>query len=144
MAVKGINIKLPFQETDRGGVFDVNTTTGKALTDDLLCLMTTRRGGRVMRNNIYSPIYDYIDEPIDDTTIENLSDDINSKIKEFLPQIDVYQTRITPFEDQNMLQIKILFTVKTYYNIKQSLVLNVSTTNNTISNQPVTGTLTYI
>jgi hypothetical protein len=86
-----------------------------------------------MRNRIYSPIYDYINEPIDDITIENLRRDIEQKIQEFLPQIDVYETRITPYEDQNILEIKILFTVKSFYNIKQSLVLNIATQNNTIT-----------
>lgn len=131
--ITGINIKLPFEESDSGGVFNVNKTTGQALTDDLLCLMTTRRGNRVMRNRIYSPVYDYINEPIDEITIENLSRDIEQKIQEFLPQIDVYETRITPYEDQNILEIKILFTVKNFYNIKQSLVINVGLQNNMIT-----------
>ena len=55
------------------------------------------------------------------------------KIQEFLPQIDVYETRITPYEDQNILEIKILFTVKSFYNIKQSLVINVGLQNNVIT-----------
>jgi len=131
--ITGINIKLPFEESEAGGVFNVNKTTGQALTDDLLCLMTTRRGNRVMRNRIYSPIYDYINEPIDEITIGNLSKDIEQKIQEFLPQIDVYETRITPHEDQNTLEIKILFTVKSFYNIKQSLVINVGMQNNMIT-----------
>lgn len=131
--ITGINIKLPFEESDAGGVFNVNKTTGQALTDDLLCLMTTRRGNRVMRNRIYSPIYDYLNEPIDEITIQNLSKDIEDKIQEFLPQIDVYETRITPYEDQNILEIKILFTVKSFYNIKQSLVINVGLQNNVIT-----------
>lgn len=131
--ITGINIKLPFEESDSGGVFNVNKTTGQALTDDLLCLMTTRRGNRVMRNRIYSPVYDYLNEPIDEITIENLSRDIEQKIQEFLPQIDVYETRITPYEDQNILEIKILFTVKNFYNIKQSLVINVGLQNNMIT-----------
>lgn len=86
-----------------------------------------------MRNRIYSPIYDYLNEPIDEITIENLSRDIEQKIQEFLPQIDVYETRITPYEDQNILEIKILFTVKSFYNIKQSLVINMGLQNNMIT-----------
>jgi hypothetical protein len=31
-----------------------------------------------------------------------------------LPQIEVFEIRIIPFEDENTLQIKILFTVKNY------------------------------
>lgn len=131
--LKGINFKLPFTESIEGGVFDVNKLTSQALTDDLLSLLTTRKGNRVMRSNIYSPIYDYINEPIDDITIDNLQRDISIKINEFLPQIEVFEIRITPFEDENTLQIKILFTVKNYFNVKQSLVLNFALENNLIT-----------
>jgi hypothetical protein len=86
-----------------------------------------------MRSNIYSPIYDYINEPIDDVTIDNLQRDISIKINEFLPQIEVFEIRIVPFEDENTLQIKILFTVKNYFNVKQSLVLNFALENNLIT-----------
>jgi phage baseplate assembly protein W len=131
--LKGINFKLPFSESIEGGVFDVNKLTSQALTDDLLSLLTTRKGNRVMRSNIYSPIYDYINEPIDDVTIDNLQRDISIKINEFLPQIEVFEIRIVPFEDENTLQIKILFTVKNYFNVKQSLVLNFALENNLIT-----------
>jgi phage baseplate assembly protein W len=131
--LKGINFKLPFAESIEGGVFDVNKLTSQALTDDLLSLLTTRKGNRVMRSNIYSPIYDYINEPIDDVTVDNLQRDISIKINEFLPQIEVFEIRITPFEDENTLQIKILFTVKNYFNVKQSLVLNFALENNLIT-----------
>lgn len=131
--LKGINFKLPFSESIEGGVFDVNKLTSQALTDDLLSLLTTRKGNRVMRSNIYSPIYDYINEPIDDITIDNLQRDISIKINEFLPQIEVFEIRITPFEDESLLQIKILFTVKNYFNVKQSLVLNFALENNAIT-----------
>jgi phage baseplate assembly protein W len=131
--LKGINFKLPFSESIEGGVFDVNKLTSQALTDDLLSLLTTRKGNRVMRSNIYSPIYDYINEPIDDVTIDNLQRDISIKINEFLPQIEVFEIRIAPFEDENTLQIKILFTVKNYFNVKQSLVLNFALENNLIT-----------
>lgn len=124
---------MPFSESVEGGVFDVNKLTSQALTDDLLSLLTTRKGNRVMRSNIYSPIYDYINEPIDDITIDNLQRDISIKINEFLPQIEVFEIRITPFEDENLLQIKILFTVKNYFNVKQSLVLNFALENNSIT-----------
>jgi len=131
--LRGINFKLPFAESIEGGVFDVNKLTSEALTDDLLSLLTTRKGNRVMRSNIYSPIYDYINEPIDDVTVDNLQRDISIKINEFLPQIEVFEIRITPFEDENTLQIKILFTVKNYFNVKQSLVLNFALENNLIT-----------
>ena len=120
-----INIRLPFQSTTKGGVFDWNQDTGQALMDDLLCLMTTKRGSRVMRNSYYSPIFDYLDEPIDDTTEKELKADIQSQVKIFLPQIDILNVTMTKQQDQNLISIKIQFTSKLIYYINKTLIITV-------------------
>ena len=122
---KSINIKLPFKNTVRGGVFDSNEDTGQALTDDLLCLMTTKRGSRVMRSNYYSPIFDYLDEPIDSDTENNLKNAIQQQVKIFLPQIDILKVLITENPDQNLISIKIQFTSKLIYYINKTLVITI-------------------
>lgn len=129
---KSINLKLPFQSVTTGGIFGSNQTTGQALTDDLLSLMTTKRGNRVMRSSVYSPIFDFINEPLDEITKSNLKKAIIKKINEFLPQIDVFEVRMELAPDENLLKITILFTSKTIYNIKQSLVISVPVENGTI------------
>ena len=126
-------MKLPFQSTTKGGVFDWNQDTGQALTDDLLCLMTTKRGSRVMRSTYYSPIFDYLDEPIDDSTEEGLQSDIQSQVKIFLPQIDILKVTITEQPDQNLISIKIQFTSKLIYYINKTLVITVPS-NGSITN----------
>ena len=124
MAVKkSINFKLPFQSTDKGGVFDSNQDTAQALMDDLLCLLTTKRGSRVMRSKYYSPIFDYLEEPIDDTTENDLMSDIQNQVKIFLPQIDILQVRMSENPDENLISITILFTSKLIYFIQKSLVI---------------------
>ena len=129
---KNINLKLPFINVSSGGIFGSNQTTGQALTDDLLSLMTTKRGSRVMRSTVYSPIFDFIDEPLDDVTKNNLQKAIIKKISEFLPQIDVFEVRMALSEDENLLKITILFSSKTIYNIKQTLVISVPINNGMI------------
>ena len=128
MAVKkSINLKLPFQSTYKGGVFDYNTDTSQALSDDLLCLLTTKKGSRVMRSSYHSPIFDYIGEPIDATTDHQLTNDVQNKVKIFLPQIDVLQVRMTESPDENLISIRILFTSKLIYNIKKTLIITLPT-----------------
>ena len=61
----GININFPFKDTVKGGIFETTKTTANALKADLISLLTTRRGQRPMRSSLYSPIYDYIMEPLD-------------------------------------------------------------------------------
>tara|TARA_R110000868_G_scaffold74710_2_gene216167 strand:+ start:4490 stop:4885 length:396 start_codon:yes stop_codon:yes gene_type:complete len=122
---RGINIKFPFKETIKGGVFDVNKTTDEALKDDLISLMTTKRGHRVMRNNVYSPIYDYLMEPLDDFSQKQLKLEIEEKIEEFIPQIIVDNVIFSEDADNNFLSIKIFFTIKNFYEVKDSITLNI-------------------
>jgi phage baseplate assembly protein W len=133
---KSINIRLPFENSTDGGVFATNRITAQALTDDLLSLMTAKKGSRVMRSGIYSPIFDYLNEQIDDPTKQNLSRDIKKKVAEYLPQIDVLDVRIDlSDQDENILNVKILFTSKSIYNITQSLVVSVPLNQGTVSAQ---------
>ncbi len=130
---KGINIKFPFKETIKGGVFDVNKTTDEALKDDLISLLTTKRGHRVMRGNLYSPVYDYLMEPLDEFSQKQLKLEIEEKVEEFIPQIiidNITFSEDTEDTDRNFLSIKIFFTIKNFFEIKDSITLNIPRDNN--------------
>ena len=127
MGTQGINIKFPFQETQDGGVFSLNTTTETALRDDLISLLTTKRGQRVMRNNLFSPIFDYIGEPLDSITQERLDHDIKEKVSEFIPQIEIRKIVFNPKPEENLLGIKIVFTVAELFGTEQVVELNIPT-----------------
>jgi len=122
---KGINIKFPFKDTQKGGVFDVNVVTENALKDNLISLLTTRRGQRVMRANLFSPIYDYIMEPIDNSTKRQLRIDVEEKVEEFLPEVNIKDIIIDENEEQNLLIIKIVFTTEFSYGASDSITLTI-------------------
>jgi len=122
---KGINIKFPFRDSQKGGVFDVNIVTENALKDNLISLLTTRRGQRVMRANLFSPIYDYIMEPIDNTTKRQLRLAVEEKVEEFLPEIIIKDIIIDENEEQNLLIIKIVFTTSFSYGASDSITLTI-------------------
>jgi phage baseplate assembly protein W len=122
---KGINIKFPFKDSQKGGVFDVNVVTENALKDNLISLLTTRRGQRVMRANLFSPIYDYIMEPIDGTTKKQLRLAVEEKVEEFLPEIIIKDIIINENEEQNLLIIKIVFTTSFSYGASDSITLTI-------------------
>lgn len=122
---KGINIKFPFKDSQRGGLFDVNVITEDALKSNLISLLTTRRGQRVMRANLFSPIYDYIMEPIDNTTKRQLRMALEEKIDEFLPEIIVKDVVINENEEENLLIIKIIFTTSFSYGALDNITLTI-------------------
>ena len=85
-----ISIKFPFDRTQEGGVFEVNKTTDEAIRTNLISLLTTKRGHRVMRPSLYSPIFDFIMEPWDDISEDDLRGQLETKIQEFMGnQIEV-------------------------------------------------------
>ena len=89
MARQSINIKFPFAETFEGGVFKSNITTENALKDDLISLLTTKKRQRVMRSNLYSPIFDYINDQLDSVLQQRLKDDIIQKVNQFIDRKSV-------------------------------------------------------
>lgn len=121
----GINIKFPFQNTIEGGVFATNKSTSNAIKDDLISLLTTRRGQRPMRNSLYSPIYDYIMEPLDNFVKSEMKKDIEKKVSEFIPQISIIAIEFEEPEQGNILTVDITFRVDTAFKT-EFVSLNIS------------------
>jgi phage baseplate assembly protein W len=130
---KGINIRFPFKDTVNGGVFDVNKTTDRALKDDLISLLTTKRGHRPMRNELYSPVYDYIMEPLDDFLKKELKSELDEKIEQFLPQITLIDVLFSEDDGGNFLTLEIIFEIKSYLGTQDSIKLNIPKNETNIS-----------
>jgi phage baseplate assembly protein W len=127
MARQSINIRFPFAETFDGGVFQTNNTTERSLKDDLISLLTTKKRQRVMRSGLYSPIFDYIDEPLDDILKQRLQDDIKAKVSEFIPQIKIEGIKYTKKPEENLLGVKIIFSINDLFDTTQTVELNIPT-----------------
>ncbi len=106
-----ISVKFPFKETTAGGVFMANQTTLESIQTNLIALLTTKRRNRVMRNNLYSPLWDYIFEVWDDISATKLKGEIIEKIGEFIPQVEVKEVEFSFVENDNLLQVKVIYKV---------------------------------
>jgi len=106
-----ISVKFPFKETTAGGVFMANETTLESIQTNLIALLTTKRRNRVMRNNLYSPLWDYIFEVWDDISAVKLKSDIIEKVGEFIPQVEVTEVEFSFVENENLLQVKVIYKV---------------------------------
>lgn len=121
--MRSIGIRFPFRETYDGGVFEVSKTSEVAYQSDLISLLTTRRGQRVMRADFYSPCYDYLMEPLDDITEQELKRDIEDKVRKYIPQIQIKKIKFTQDPENNTLTLKIIYIIKEYFSIEKSLEL---------------------
>ncbi len=125
--LKTIGISFPIKDTQEGGVFKGTKTTEQALRSDLIALLTLRRGQRPMQSRMFSPIFDYIHEPLDKISQDELESKIKSKVKEFIPQIELSKVLFTPKEEQNLLGIKIFYKINDFFGPDETIELNIPT-----------------
>lgn len=119
-----IGIKFPISRTQDGGVFEATQTSERAIRTNLIFLLTLRRGHRVMREDLYSPLYDYIMEPFDEETEDLLKEDLNDKIKDYIPQITITRIDMKMVENEaNAVSIKISYTINTLGGTQDTVTL---------------------
>lgn len=120
-----ISIKFPFKETRQGGIFYPTTTTLESVQTNLMSLLTTKRGHRVMRNNFYSPLWDYIFELWDDISSETLKSELIEKISEYIPQVEVSEILFNFIDADNILEVEIKYKVSDLGDIKDSISISI-------------------
>lgn len=80
-----------------------------------------------MQSRMYSPIYDYLFEPLDEITKDELNQKIKEKVKEFIPQVEIKKIVFTQKEQENLLMIKIIYTIIDFFNLEETLTLAIPT-----------------
>lgn len=127
--MSSIGILFPMKESQDGGVFKASRSTQEAIQSDLIALLTLKRGQRVMQSRMYSPIYDYVLEPMDEISQNELEKKIVDKVREFIPQIEIKKILMTPNNEENYLGIKIIYSIVDFFEIEDFIVLNIATNN---------------
>ena len=69
-----------------------------------------RKGQRLMHNDFYSPLSDYIMDPWDEISEEELRDKLIEKIGKYIPEVSVEDIIFTFNEDTHLLETKIKYT----------------------------------
>lgn len=125
LIMKSIGILFPIKETEEGGVFKTSKSTDSAIRSDLIALLTLRKGQRVMQSRMYSPIYDYLFEPLDQITTDQLNIKIREKVQEFIPQVEIRKINFTNQENQNLLSIEIVYVIIDFFDIEETLTIQI-------------------
>ena len=121
-----IGVRFPFQQSTQGGMFSTTKTDGEAVRTNLISLLTTRRGHRVMNNRLYSPLYDYIFEPWDLRAQTELDKELNDKIGEFIPEINVDNIKYSFDEQSNTLEVKVIYKVPELGGLRDTVDITVN------------------
>lgn len=124
--MKSLGINFPFTETHEGGVIGFTEIDTEAIKSNLNAFLTLKRGQRVMRNSLYSPLYDYIMEGWDELSQSALTNDLRKKLTEFFPEINVKRIKFDFDEENHFLHLTLVYEIidlKVEDNVSVSLAI---------------------
>jgi len=108
-----IGVALPFNGP---GVFKSTYTTKDQIKSNLINLLLTDVGERVMNPNFGTNLKRFLFEGITNINNEALIDSLNNSISIYIPEITVTDIILTPTTDSNLINL----TINYYLNISQT------------------------
>lgn len=111
---RSINLKSPMRRSANGG-FATNTTTLEAIKDDLLNLLLTNHGERVINYDFGANLRPVLFENMDNTE-ERVADSISTAVDKWLPFVNIKDLTVDTNESDpsvlpNAIRIVIKFSV---------------------------------
>ena len=108
-----IGVSLPFNGP---GVFKSTYTTKDQIKSNLINLLLTDKGERVMNPNFGTNLKRFLFEGITNNNLETLKDNILSSILTYIYEITVTNIILVPNTDNNLVSL----TIEYYLNISQT------------------------
>lgn len=126
--VQQYGIKYPFtSESNNGYYVDTNLDIKSKIRSMLMHIVFTPKGQKIRDPNFGTNLIKYIFEPNETNTWDNISEELNNAISEFLPNvsidnIDMLQGEENPYE----IYVKISYSIDDGSSvIKDSIVTNI-------------------
>lgn len=95
-------INFPFRDSFDGKYLDLSDYTDEEIRSNLIHLILTRKGSRYYLPEFGTRIYEYIFEPLDGPTFNQIESEIREAINQFIPGLIVNQITIRPATDEDM------------------------------------------
>ena len=108
-----IGVALPFNGP---GVFKSTYTTKDQIKSNLVNLLLTDTGERIMNPNFGTNLKRFLFEGITDNNLETLKDNILNSILSYISEITVTNITLVPNTDNNLVDL----TIEYYLNISQT------------------------
>ena len=104
-----IGVSLPFNTP---GVFKSTYTTKDQIKSNLLNLLLTDIGERIMNPNFGTLLRRFLFEGITDNNIESLRESISNSIAIYIPEIIVLEIIVSPNTDYNSIELNVNYVLK--------------------------------
>jgi len=112
-----IGINIPFNGS---AVFNSTYLTKDAIKANLINYFLTNKNERYLNNDFGANIKAFIFEQINNDSLAFLKDDIQTKINQYFPNIEVNNLEVTQFQDTNIVNISLNYSIP-YTNISDKL-----------------------
>ena len=112
-----IGIGIPFNGS---AVFNSTYLTKDAIKANLINYFLTNKNERYLNNDFGANIKAFIFEQISNDSLAFLKDDIQTKINQYFPNIEVNNLEVTQFQDTNIVNISLNYSIP-YTNISDKL-----------------------
>jgi len=97
-------INFPFLQSPKGNYLRLTETTDEEIRTDLVHLLLTRRGSRYFLPDFGTRLYEYIFEPLDGATFEDIRSEIEEQISKYIPNLTINSITIEPYTDTDEVQ----------------------------------------
>ena len=124
-----VGIQFPLQNSN-GGYFNQSYTTIDQVKSNIRNLLLTTKGERLFQPGLGSDLMNIIFEPINDSTVDLITETIKDAISQWLPFVTIadIKTQISDTAlDKNMIDIDIVFYLGNDSNLTEAVNLNFET-----------------
>jgi phage baseplate assembly protein W len=107
-----VGISLPIQIGNTA--FNQNFTTADEIKTNIVSLLSTKRGERIMQPQLGSGLQELLFEQNDGTLADRIEEEINNTIEMWLPFVNIEQINVEQsdyLKDTNTVNVNITFTI---------------------------------
>lgn len=107
-----INIKFPFQDSPNGFFLHLTSVDADAIKSDLMHLLLTKKGQRLYNPDFGTNLIQYIFEPNDSASFQQIKDEITASVKRYLPKLQINNINVNESdESEYAAEVRIDYTV---------------------------------
>ena len=92
---KTYGIDFPFRTSQFGKYLSLSQTADDEIRNNLVHLLLTGRGSRYYLPDFGSRLYEYIFEPMDSLTFDNIESEIRQSCEKYIPNLKISKISIT-------------------------------------------------
>ena len=89
-------ITFPFKDSFNGKFLDLSDTSEEEIKSSLIHLLLTKKGSRYFMPNFGTRLYEFIFEPLDSPTFDQIETEIKEAVETYIPGLTITSVKIEP------------------------------------------------